>query len=41
MLRCGAFDMKDDYDFKDEVHYSENKLIDRKKTKVDVSCKIN
>lgn len=37
MFGCGVFNMKDDYDFKDEVCYSENKSNDRKKTKIDVS----
>lgn len=37
MLECGVLDLKDDYEFKDEVCYSENKQNERKKSKIDVS----
>ncbi|XP_060860672.1 testis-expressed protein 2 isoform X2 [Metopolophium dirhodum] len=37
MLECGISDMKDDYDFKNEVSYSENKQNEKKKSKTDVS----
>lgn len=37
MLECGISDMKDDYDFKNEVSYSENKQNEKKKSKSDVS----
>lgn len=37
MLDCGALDLKDDYEFKDEVCYSENKQNEKKKSKLDVS----
>lgn len=37
MLECGISDMKDDYDFKNEVNYSENKQNEKKKSKSDVS----
>jgi len=36
MLECGVSDMKDDYDFKNEVNYSENKQNEKKKLKTDV-----
>ncbi|XP_027836909.2 testis-expressed protein 2 isoform X2 [Aphis gossypii] len=36
MLECGISDMKDDYDFKNEVNYSENKQNEKKKLKTDV-----
>ncbi|VVC35698.1 Hypothetical protein CINCED_3A022835 [Cinara cedri] len=39
MLGCGTFDLKDDYDLKDESCYFDNKLNDRKKTKLDVTQK--
>lgn len=37
MLESGVLEMKDDYDFKDEIHYSENKQNEKKKSKADVS----
>jgi len=41
MLECGISDMKDDYDFKNEVSYSENKQNEKKKSKSDVSLIIS
>jgi hypothetical protein len=37
MLENCVLEMKDDYDFKDEIHYSENKQNEKKKSKTDVS----
>lgn len=37
MLECGISDMKDDYDFKNEVNYFENKQNEKKKSKSEVS----
>lgn len=37
MLECGISDMKDEYDFKNEVNYSENKQNEKKRSKSDVS----
>lgn len=37
MLECDVLNVKDDYDFKDEVCYSENKQNEKKKSKPDVS----
>jgi len=37
MLECGLSDMKDDYDFKNEANYSENRKNEKKKSKSDVS----
>lgn len=37
MLECGLIDIKDDYDFKDKVCYSESKHNEKKKSKTDVS----
>jgi len=39
MLECGISDMKDDYDFKNEANYSENKQNEKKKLKTDVRIK--
>lgn len=36
MLECGMLDINDDYDFKDKVCYSKNKLNDKKKFKTNV-----
>lgn len=38
MLECGIFDIKDDYDSKDDICNSENKQNENKKSKIDVSC---
>lgn len=37
MLESGVLEMKDDYDFKDEVTNSENKENENKKLKTNVS----
>lgn len=37
MLECGVLDIKDDYNFKDNTCYFENKQNEKKKLKNDVS----
>lgn len=41
MLENGVLEMKDDYNFKDDIFYSENKQSEKKKSKTDVSFFIN
>lgn len=36
-MECGVSEMKDEYDYKNEVNNTENKQIEKKKSKTDVS----